>query len=68
MGREFLLPFSIDMKPVNNPKNKNVQRRCSDGTLNQLWRYGGEAQSPGDSELEDKLEKILAWVAKEINQ
>lgn len=38
------------------------------GELNQIWRYGAQAQNPTDEELEKKLLAIQEWIKQELTK
>lgn len=57
------LPDQLTLQPIKNPE---TIRRCHIGELNQIWRYGGELEKPKDHEIEQHLETIQLWIAKEL--
>ncbi len=66
IGNEYMLrdPIVLDQVLV---KAASQPRNCECAKLNQVWRYGAESINPTDEQLEKALEKILAWIAKELN-
>ncbi|HCG0238995.1 TPA: hypothetical protein ACRXTJ_001305 [Pseudomonas aeruginosa] len=66
MGKEYRLPANLtlpDLKPPGGPQ----PRRCTAGSLNQVWRYGSKCERPADDALlEEALEKVNAWIDGEI--
>lgn len=43
-----------------------IVRLVGSDRLNEAWRYGSTLVTPTDSDMEQKLEKIQQWIAKEI--
>lgn len=59
-----ITPPQLNLSPLQKPTA--LQRPCRVGELNQVWRYGGELTGPTDAEVEQKLEAIQNWIAKEL--
>ncbi len=66
MGKDYLLPSGLSLPAVKQKDGTERQRACDASTLNQVWRYGGSLQNAADSALEQQLEKINKWIAKEL--
>ncbi|WP_242022951.1 hypothetical protein [Pseudanabaena mucicola] len=70
-GHSLKLPSSISMK--GSQQNRNL----TSGEINQMWRYGGEAQNTRnqngglvkltDEDLEKHLLKISTWIKGELS-
>ena len=67
MNSDYLLANRITLCEIRRDPKEMLTRECKCGEINQIWRYGGIAMNPTDEELEFKLEKIYAWVEKELN-
>jgi hypothetical protein len=63
VGKEYLLPVGLSLPAINHTKKP---RPCDAGSLNQVWRYGGSLINGADIQIEQQLEKINQWIAKEI--
>jgi hypothetical protein len=64
-GKEFFLPANYTLPPVRLNGSEKA-RNFSVGSLNQVWRYGGALGDGINVELQNSLEKIDEWIAKEI--
>lgn len=65
IGANLDLPDDLRLKTVKY--NGSITLRTGDiSILHQVWRYGGECQSPTDHECEKKLENILSWIQGEL--
>lgn len=58
-----ITPKQFTLPPLQKPL---TQRNCRVGELNQVWRYGGMLAQPTDIEVEEKLEAVQVWIAKEL--
>lgn len=58
-----ITPLQFTLPPLKKP---TLRRVCTVGELNQVWRYGGKLTNPTDTEVEQKLEAIQKWIAKEL--
>lgn len=58
-----ITPEKLALTPLQRP---TLQRACKVSELNQVWRYGGKLTTPTDAEIEQKLEAIQKWIAKEL--
>jgi len=66
MGQEYRLPPNLSL-PSIRVSGASKARKCSSGSLNQVWRYGSTCEPPTtDSVIESTLEKIHEWIAGEI--
>ena len=66
VGKEYFLPLSITIAPIRRRDGSEQLRHVDIGSLNQIWRYGGGLSGADNALLEEKLEKISTWIAKEI--
>lgn len=66
MSREFFLPRNLMLAPLRRTDGTQHIRNADSGTLNQIWRYGGDLGNEQNELLEKTLEKICEWIAKEI--
>ncbi|WNV06430.1 hypothetical protein RP726_08500 [Candidatus Methylospira mobilis] len=66
IGKDLLLPESLQLSSLRDSNRLDVSRNCGCGDLNQVWRYGGKLKQPDDKTLEEKLEAINAWLKKEL--
>lgn len=58
------LPRVITLKPLERP---SPRARCGGvDVLHQAWRYGVEVKTPDDIEIEQQLDKLNEWIAKEL--
>lgn len=62
------LPIGLSMGPVQDHRRNPIPRNGDIDVLHQVWRYGGALMNPpvSDSEMEQSLEKIQAWIEKEL--
>ncbi|MCX8517959.1 MAG: hypothetical protein ORN29_07855 [Rhodoferax sp.] len=62
------LPVNLNMASVTNQKNMSIPRQGAIDVLHQIWRYGGTLVAPpiDDTGMENELEKICQWIAKEL--
>ena len=65
IGKDLFLPTTLALNSVQKA-GVAIDRRCSPDNLNQVWRYGGVLRAPDDVSVEEKLDEINAWIAKEI--
>jgi hypothetical protein len=66
MPKEYFLPESLELQPIRRSDGSQQVRNAAVGALNQIWRYGGALGDASNALLEEKLEKICNWIAKEI--
>jgi hypothetical protein len=64
-GKEYFFPNNFSLKSITL-EGKDTPRKFNVGSLNQVWRYGGILADDENTKLEVLLEKIDAWIAKEI--
>lgn len=60
-----VLPTSVTLKPLGRPPRVRVRNGGVDA-LHQAWRYGMELQSPDESSVEQQLDRLNQWIAKEL--
>lgn len=65
-GKEYFLPSTLVLKPYRARDGSEKPRNLPIGSLNQVWRYGGALSDQENKNLQDLLEKIDVWIAKEI--
>lgn len=65
IGRQLAaLPRTITLKPLGKP---SPRARCGGvDVLHQAWRYGVEVATPDDTAIEQQLDKLNEWIAKEL--
>jgi hypothetical protein len=66
IAKDYFLPSSLSLSPYMQKDHTEKKRLCDISALNQVWRYGGSIIDSGDIQVEQKLEKINEWIAKEI--
>ncbi|MCQ8127503.1 hypothetical protein [Methylomonas rivi] len=65
VARELHLPKDIHLDDLTLSK-PHKQRNTGTCDLNQVWRYGAQAKTPTDAELEEKLCAIDDWINGEL--
>lgn len=66
VGKEHFLPSNFRLSPIQLANHSTQSRNCACGEINQVWRYGGMLDAPKDIDIENALEKIITWIAKEL--
>ncbi len=65
IAANLYLPSNIKYDSIKK-NGKDLQRQGSIELLHQGWRYGAKLESHNDSDLEQKLDKIISWIEKEL--
>ncbi len=65
-GHLLELPPSIQLSEVRAADGRLLQRNGRLESLHQVWRYGGQCQTPQDTACERQLELVLEWINGEL--
>lgn len=64
-GKELRLSKEVSMKQIEDP---TTPRPVKPKEFNQMWRYGGKTENkPSDTDIEDQLLRIVAWIEAELS-
>lgn len=62
---ELALNMPLKLSDVTGNQSAR-QRTCGFSELHQVWRYGGQCQTPTDQDCEQQLQKVLQWIRGEL--
>ena len=66
-GRQFELPGLVQLAPIDAGRPPRVRSRSGGlDALHQAWRYGAPLIEPSDEAMEQSLERVAQWIAKEL--
>ncbi|BAP57468.1 hypothetical protein THII_3171 [Thioploca ingrica] len=67
--RRLRLTGGVKMKTILTGKKHNENRPVEPKELNQMWRYGGEAEGiPSNANIENQLLNLVKWIEKELQR